>query len=70
MAKRRAKKETSPMVCMPGGKKDWAHTILAAMVIVFAVLRESGMPWAYWVVLIAAVVIFLSGVLSCCRKVL
>lgn len=68
MAKKQAKKEA--LVCAPNGKKDWAHTLLAALVIIFAVLNASGISWAYWVVLLAGVIIFLSGVLSCCRKAL
>jgi len=52
-------------VCMPGnGSKDWVHTVLAAVILVFAFMNGS---WAKWVVIGAAAVIFISGVIACCK---
>ncbi len=66
--KKRAVKKSTPKKSVQtcsGSKSDWAHTVLAALIVVFAFV-DAG--WAKGVVVVAAALIFLSGVMSCCRK--
>mgnify|MGYP001576601782 CR=1 FL=1 len=64
MAKKKVEGNESG-ICMPGnGSKDWVHTALAAVILLFAFMSGS---WAQWIVVLAAAVIFISGVIACCK---
>jgi len=53
-------------MCMPGlNNSDWVHTLLAALIIVFAFVNAT---WATGVVVVSAALIFISGVMTYCRK--
>ncbi len=66
MAKKKVEQSESSGVCMPSsGSKDWVHTVLAGVILVSAFMSGS---WAKWLVIGAAAVIFVSGVLACCKK--
>ena len=53
-------------MCMPGLKNaDWVHTLLAALIIIFAFVNST---WATGVVVVSAALIFISGVMTYCRK--
>ncbi|MDP3727818.1 MAG: hypothetical protein Q8R18_00015 [bacterium] len=65
MAKKKTEKSEN-MICMPGnGSKDWAHTALAAVILIFAFMNVS---WAQWIIVLAAAVIFISGIVACYKK--
>ena len=65
MAKKKIEKNES-MISMPSNSdsKDWIHTVLAGLILIFGFMSTS---WAQWIIVLAAAVIFASGIVSCCR---
>lgn len=64
MVKKKVEKSES-MVCMPNmGSKELVHTVLAGLILVSVFMTTS---WAQWIIVLAAAVIFVSGIVSYCR---
>ena len=70
MVKKKSEQSGSMGACMSSiGSKELLHTVLAGVILLL--LLTTNATWANVIVLVAAAVIFISGVLSClkaCKK--